>query len=665
MAGSRKAGSPKAKKKTPKSAKPNNTAPRTAEAKQASPKQAPHGGEKRKAAAKPKAKGGGRKKAGKSAKPSEPSQSKRRKSPWREIRAALIALIWIGVVIAGFIGYAAHDLPSSDSLMGPKSAPAVTILAADGSELGRFGADWGDFVELRDMSPVLPQAVVAIEDRRFFEHGGMDVMGVLRALWRNITSGSLREGGSTITQQLAKLTFLTPAKSLKRKVQELFLAFRLEGEFSKDEILTLYLNRVYLGAGSYGVDAAAKRYFGKPAGAVSLSEAALLAGLLKAPSRLSPANDLAAAHRRAGIVLDSMAAAGFISPADAASAKRNPAKLVTQAKSAGDARHFKDWVRAQLPAYAGRDTAALTLRTTLDPTLQKAAEAALERGLADAEKRNVGEGALVALAPDGAVLAMVGGRNYDASQFNRASQALRQPGSAFKTIVYLAGMEAGLKPDDMFDDAPIEIAGWSPRNYSGDYRGPVSLREAFAGSINSVAVRVGQHAGVGEIAALARRLGIDSDLPRDASLSLGSGEVTLIALTAAYAPLAGDGSLALPHGISEVRNRGGDILYRREGSGGGRVVSAKAAAAMRELLAAVVADGTGHGAALPAGIGPAYGKTGTSQNFRDAWFIGFAGDIVAGVWLGNDDGKPMRGVTGGGAPAAIWRDFMRHALRQQ
>jgi len=587
----------------------------------------------------------------------------RRKSPWREIRLVLIALIWLSLVIAGFIIYTAHDLPSTESLTGPKSAPAVTILAADGSRLAKFGADWGEFVHLRDMSPVLQQAVVAIEDRRFFEHGGLDVMGVLRAIWRNIMSGRLREGGSTITQQLAKIAFLTPEKSLKRKVQELFLAFHLENEFNKDEILTLYLNRVYLGAGTYGVDAAARRYYGKSASELSLSQGALLAGLLKAPSRLSPARNLKAAHRRAALVLDSMVAAKFISEADAARAKKQPAQLIKQEKLAGAARHFCDWVRAQLPTHAGHNAVALTVYTTLDPVLQKIAEGVLARGLQDASKRGAGEGALVALAQDGAVLAMVGGRDYDKSQFNRASQALRQPGSAFKTIVYLAGMEAGLTPDDVFDDAPIEISGWAPRNYSGEYRGPVSLREAFAESINSVAVRVGQHAGIGEVAKLARHLGIDNDLSPDASLSLGSGEVSLLQLTAAYAPLAGNGTLALPHGIKEVRNRGGDILYKREGSGAGRVVSNKTATAMRDLLAAVVNVGTGRNAALPAEIGPAHGKTGTSQNFRDAWFIGFARNVVAGVWLGNDDGKAMRSIVGGGAPAVIWRDFMNRALR--
>ena len=587
----------------------------------------------------------------------------RRKSPWREIRVTLIALIWLTLVAAGFIAYVAHDLPDSDSLTGPKSAPAITLLAGDGSTLASFGAHWGEFVAVREMSPVLPQAVVAIEDRRFYEHGGMDAIGVLRALWRNIMSGRLREGGSTITQQLAKIAFLTPAKSLERKVQELFLAFRLEREFSKDEILTLYLNRVYLGAGSYGVDAAAKRYFAKSARNVGLPEAAVLAGLLKAPSRLSPARDPAAARRRAGLVLDSMVAAGFIAAADAARAKAAPARLIKQEKPPGTARYFNDWVREQVPAYAGRGAPALTVHTTLDPAMQRAAEAAVARGLKDASGRAVGEGALVALTQDGAVLAMVGGRDYGVSQFNRASQALRQPGSAFKTIVYLAGMEAGLTPDDIFEDAPIEIAGWAPRNYDGTYRGPVSLRDAFAASINSVAVRVGQKAGINNVAKLARRLGIQSDLPRDASLSLGSGDLSLIELTAAYAPLAGDGTLALPHGIREVRNRGGEILYARSGSGAGQVIAPQAGAAMRDLLAAVITGGTGRGAALPPELGPAYGKTGTSQNFRDAWFVGFAGDVVVGVWLGNDDGEPMRGVTGGGAAAAIWRDFMTHALR--
>ncbi|MBT4426721.1 MAG: PBP1A family penicillin-binding protein [Rhodospirillaceae bacterium] len=616
--------------------------------------------------AKEKSKGGSKKPTSDAkAAPQKPQQKskQRRKSPWREIRLVLIVLIWLSVPAAGFIAYVAHDLPGSDSLAGPKSAPSVTLQASNGATLATFGSHWGEFVTVAEMSPLLPQAVIAIEDRRFYEHGGMDVMGVIRAIWRNITAGRLSQGGSTITQQLAKIAFLTPAKTLKRKVQELFLAFRLEREFSKDEILTLYLNRVYLGAGSYGVDAAARRYFAKPASKVGLAEAALLAGLLKAPSRLSPARDLAAAHARAALVLNGMAEAGFIAAEDAARAIKAPARLAKQqAGAGGGAGYFNDWVRAQLPAYAGRDAPALTVRTTLDARLQRAAEAALATGLKNISARAAGQGALVALSPDGAVLAMVGGKDYGASQFNRASQALRQPGSAFKTIVYLAGFEAGLKPDDIFDDAPIEIAGWAPRNYSATYQGPVTLRKAFAGSINSVAVRVGQHVGIGSVAKLARRLGISNDLPPDASLSLGSGELSLIELTAAYAALAGDGARALPHGIREVRNRGGDIVYGRSGSGAGRVVSPEAASAMRELLAAVVTEGTGRNAALPEGLGPAYGKTGTSQNFRDAWFVGFAGDMVVGVWLGNDNGKPMNRVTGGGAPATIWRDFMTRAL---
>ena len=594
------------------------------------------------------------------------NKKKRRKSPWREIRLVLIILIWLSIPAAGFIAYVAHDLPGSDGFTGPKSAPSVTLLASDDSMLATFGAQWGEFITVADMSPLLPQAVVAIEDRRFYEHGGMDVMGLIRALWRNITAGRLKEGGSTITQQLAKIAFLTPEKTLKRKFQELFLAFRLESDFSKDEILTLYLNRVYLGAGSYGVDAAARKYFGKSAGTVDLAEAALLAGLLKAPSRLSPARDLVAARGRAALVLNSMVAAEFITAKDAAAAKEKPAHLVKQQKSPGSAgRYFNDWVRALLPAYAGRDTPALTVRTTLNARLQRAAEAALERGLKLPAASSAGQGALVALSPEGAVLAMVGGKDYGSSQFNRTSQALRQPGSAFKTIVYLAGLEAGLKPDDIFDDAPIEIAGWAPRNYSGKYVGPVSLRQAFSASINSVAVRVGQHAGIGNIAKLAHRLGISNDLPLTASLTLGSGDLSLIELTAVYAALAGDGIRALPHGILEVRNRGGDIIYARSGSGAGRVVKAEAAATMRELLSAVVTDGTGRGAALPEGVGLAHGKTGTSQNFRDAWFVGFSDDVITGVWLGNDNGKPMDHVTGGGPPATIWREFMTEALTYQ
>ena len=399
------------------------------------------------------------------------------------------------------------------------------------------------------------------------------------------------------------------------------LAFWLEREFSKDEILTIYLNRAYFGAGAYGVDAAARRYFGRSARDLGTAQAAMIAGLLKAPSRYSPANDLGLARRRAGTVVEAMVDAGFLAD-DAGAAARAAVKALKVAPRAGPAAgHFVDWVLEQVPGYVGRDHGALHVRTTLDPARQRAAQAALTETLAAVgTQRNIGQGALVALDRDGAVRAMVGGRDHARSVFNRATQAKRQPGSAFKAVVYLAGLEAGLRPDDVIEDAPITLGGWSPRNYDGRFRGPVTVREGFARSINTVAVRVGMRAGVKRVRAAARRLGIESALPADASIALGTGEVTLLELTAAYVALANGGVRALPHGIVEIRNRAGDVLYRRAGSGAGRAADADAVAAMGDLLAAAVADGTGRAAALPQALGRTYGKTGTSQNFRDAWF---------------------------------------------
>ena len=338
--------------------------------------------------------------------------------------------------------------------------------------------------------------------------------------------------------------------------------------------------------------------------------------------------------------------------------------LAVAPRSGPAAGYFVDWVREQVPGYVGRDHGALRVFTTLDPARQRAAQAALAETLAGAgTSRKIGQGAIVALDENGAVRAMVGGRDHATSVFNRATQARRQPGSAFKTVVYLAGIEAGLAPDDRVEDAPITVGGWSPRNYDDKYRGPVTVREGFARSINTVAVRVGLRAGVKRIRETARRLGIESRLPADASIALGTGEVTLLELTSAYAALANGGARVLPHGIAEIRNRAGDVLYSRAGSGAGSAADSAAVAAMRDLLAATVAEGTGRAARLPQGLGPAYGKTGTSQKFRDAWFVGWAGGLVTGVWLGNDDGSPMDEVTGGSYPAETWRTFMAEAIR--
>ena len=588
----------------------------------------------------------------------------RRRVLWRVVKWAAVAVLWLVVVGAGFVGYYAHDLPDTDTLAGPETPLSVTVFAADGSMIANVGEMWGAFVPVAEMPPALPEAVLAIEDRRFFEHGGVDAFGVIRAAWRNAVSGRVVAGGSTISQQVAKLVFLSPERSVKRKIQEAMLAFWLEREFTKEEILTIYLNRAYFGAGAYGVDAAARRYFGRGARRVTVAQAALIAGLLKAPSRYSPAGNPALARRRAGVVVEAMAEAGFLSrgEADAAAAA---VKSLAIAPTAGPAAgYFADWVAARVPGYVGREHGVLRVHTTLDPARQRAAEAAVSEALvASGGARRIGQGALVALDGTGAVRAMVGGRDYRKSRFNRATQARRQPGSAFKTLVYLAAVEDGLAPDDVLEDAPVAIAGWAPRNHDGRYRGPITVREAFAHSVNTVAVRAGLRAGIARIREAALRLGIESELPADASLALGTGEVTPLELTAAYAALASGGRRVLPHGIVEIRDRAGALLYRRAGSGAGRAVAPPAVDAMRDLLAAAVAEGTGRAAALPPALGPAYGKTGTTQKFRDAWFVGWAGALTAGVWLGNDDDTPMDEVTGGSHPAAIWRDFMIRALR--
>ena len=590
--------------------------------------------------------------------------ARRRRLGWRIAKWSLVFVLWLAVLGAGFVGYYGHDLPDTEHLTGPETPLAITVLAADGSEVATVGEMWGELIPADEMAPVLPEAVLAIEDRRFFTHGGIDAFGVIRAAWRNAVEGRVVAGGSTISQQVAKLVFLSPERSVKRKIQEAMLAFWLEREFTKEEILTIYLNRAYFGSGAYGVDAAARRYFGRSARDVNLAQAAMIAGLLKAPSRYSPANDLKLARKRARVVVDAMVDADFLTEAGGKAARASVNGLTVARRSGPPAGYFVDWVLEQVPGYVGRDHGALRVFTSLEPARQRAAQAALTDVLAAAGKsRKIGQGALVALDERGAVRAMVGGRDYGKSVFNRATQARRQPGSAFKTVVYLAGIEAGLAPDDVIEDAPITIAGWSPRNYDGAYRGPVTVREGFARSINTVAVRVGLRAGVKGIHAAARRLGIESRLPADASIALGSGEVTLIELTSAYVALANGGARALPHGIVEIRNRAGDVLYRRAGSGAGRAADAAAVAAMRNLLRATVAWGTGRAAALPEELGPASGKTGTSQKFRDAWFVGWADGLTAGVWLGNDDGSPMDEVSGGSYPAEIWRRFMTDALR--
>ncbi|MFQ5774809.1 MAG: transglycosylase domain-containing protein [Kiloniellaceae bacterium] len=568
------------------------------------------------------------------------------------------AVIWAGVALAGLVAWYAYDLPEVADIGAMARQPSVTLMTADGTLLASYGDVYGETVSVKDLPPHLPQAVLAVEDRRFYDHFGIDPLGLARAGLANLRAGRIVEGGSTITQQLAKNLFLTPERTLKRKIQEMMLAFWLEYKFSKNQILSLYLNRVYLGAGTYGVDAAARRYFGKPATHVNLYEAAQLAGLLKAPSRYNPARHAGRADQRTALVLRSMVAAGYITDARAERALK--AKTRSRAAAGAQARYFADWVMGQVTGFVGAIDRDLTVITTLNSYHQRVVEEELA-ALLDKEgrQRGVSQGAVVLLDPDGAVRAMAGGRDYDASQFNRATQALRQPGSAFKTFVYLAALEAGFSPDDRMADAPITIDGWRPSNYGDRYYGVVTLREAFARSLNSVAVRLSEKVGRGRVAAAARRLGITSDLAVRPSIALGASEVTLLELTGAYAVFANHGAGVWPYAIEEIRGPGGELLYRRAGGGPGRVVQPRVVDKMANLMTAVVTWGSGK-AANPAR--PAAGKTGTSQEFRDAWFVGFTADFVAGVWLGNDDGTPTKSVTGGSLPARLWRRVMVRAL---
>ncbi len=576
------------------------------------------------------------------------------------IKWGVILAIWLLVAAGAVVAWFAWDLPDTKGLATFNRRPGLTFVSADGQTIASYGDLYAGAVELRELPPWLPQAVLATEDRRFYSHFGLDLVGLLRASIVNLRAGRIVQGGSTITQQLAKNVFLTHERSAARKIQETLLALWLERNFSKDQILTIYLNRVYLGAGTYGVEAAARRYFGKSAREVTRLEAAVLAGLLKAPSRYAPTADLERSRERALEVLENMVEAGYISAEVAAANARAPLRLAAGASGRG-ARYFTDWLVDAVPAYVGFVDRDLTIITTLDSRLQRAAEqAALDILTREGPAADISQVALVAMTPDGAVKALVGGRDYSDSQFNRAVSAQRQPGSAFKPFVFLAAVEAGVRPEDRVGDGPVTIGTWSPRNFDDIVRGEITVREALARSVNTATVRLAQHAGIDRVIDAAHRMGIGSDLRRDFATALGASEVSLIELTSAYAPFANGGDAVLPYAIREIRDAAGRVVYRRSGSGPGRVVARGALNAMTDMLGAVVQRGTGRGAALDR---PSGGKTGTSQEFRDAWFIGFTADYVAGVWMGNDDGEPMKRVTGGALPARVWKAFMSEAHR--
>ena len=567
--------------------------------------------------------------------------------------------LWCAIGLGGLIAYHAAQLPPINQLTVPKRPPNIAILAADGSLLANRGETGGRTITIGEVPPYLPKAFVAIEDRRFYDHFGIDPIGLARAVATNLRGRGGIQGGSTLTQQLAKNLFLTQERTAARKIQEAILALWLERTYSKNQILELYLNRVYFGSGAYGVEAAAQRYFNKSARSVTIAEAAMLAGLVQAPSRLAPNRNPEAAEKRAQLVVAAMADQGLISQASAKTALVAPAEAAERI-GAGSVNYAADYVMDVLDDFIGAIEGDVTVLTTIDTKLQSSAETFMVEALnAQGAKLGASQGAVVSMAPDGALRALIGGRDYTRSQFNRAAAAKRQPGSAFKPFVYLTALEQGLTPDTIRDDSPVSIKGWQPENNTRTYRGPVTLQTAFAHSLNTIAVKLNQEVTPREVVRTAQRLGISSGLQANPSLALGTSEVTPIELTTAYATFANGGQGVLPYVIREVKSLNGKVIYARKGTGFGAVVQPQTLAMINTMFHETMLSGTGSKVNLAGWeVG---GKSGTTQDFRDAWFVGFTARLVTAVWIGNDDNSAMKRVYGSGLPAEIWGRYMKAA----
>lgn len=578
---------------------------------------------------------------------------------WRAIIAVPLAGLAAGVPLFAFLMvYYTVSFPHPLAMRTKERAPVIRILARDGSVLAERGAAH-DYMPLDLLPAHVVGAVVAIEDRRFFEHSGVDPWGFARAVMANLRAGRMAQGGSTLTQQLAKNLFLSPERTFSRKLEELALAFWLELRLSKADILELYLNRVYFGAGAYGIEAASQRYFDKSARALSIGEAALIAGLLKAPSKYSPFASPDLALMRARVVISKMAETGVITQSQAqAAVSERIAFAKPQSESVPDGLDYAiDFVLERLPPLIGGGHGEVIVETTLDADLQKRAGEVVANALARQGARlGASQAAVVLLDNEGAIRAMIGGRNYAESQFNRAVKARRQPGSAFKPFVYLAALERGMLPETISYDLPLSINGWAPRNDNGTYVGKITLRQGLAQSVNTVAVRLNQQVGTARTIAVARRLGITSELRDDPSLALGTSEVSLLELAGAYAVLSNGGALVEPYAIRRVRLSSGRVVFARAGSGAMQVADPVLVGELSSMLNTAMMSGTGRRAVIP--WHPAGGKTGTTQEFRDAWFVGYTAHLTAGVWIGNDNGAPMRHAVGGGLPAEIWHQIM-------
>lgn len=563
--------------------------------------------------------------------------------------AALLGVMAVGIAVA----VAMQSLPTYSEMKSSQAGQMIVVRARDGAELVSLGPSYGKWMAYEDIPQVMKDAMVSVEDRRYRSHIGVDPIGVARSLMVRVESGHWRQGGSTITQQLARTIFLNNTRTFGRKAREAVLALALEARFSKDEILELYLNKVYFGGGAYGIDAASRKFFAHPATELSLPEAAIIAGLVKAPSRYSPTADAEAAVDRARVVLAVMEDNGAITAEEAAAADLDAVRLAPE-KGQNSVRYFTDWALPQLDMLLPDTSEPIEVWTTLDIGMQRAATGAIQSNVPQGA-----QGALVSLDRDGAVLAMVGGTDYVTSNYNRATNAMRQPGSAWKLFVYLAALEAGYTPDDPVVDEPVTINGWTPRNSGGTSAGKINMRTAFAYSKNTVAAQLGNEVGFGTVAAMARRFGITTPVNTLPSMVLGTSDVRVIDMTRAFAAVSARGAAVEPYGITKVVSADGDVLYQRPSKQGSLLVPGYVAAGITDLLQSAVATGTGRAAQIGR---PVAGKTGTTSSNKDGWFLGFSSGITTGVWMGRDDAKAVRGLAGGAAPARAFASYMKVAV---
>ena len=571
----------------------------------------------------------------------------------RIVKAGVVATL-LGIMVLGiFVAIARGEIDSFEDLKASPNGQMIRVRAADGTVIQSLGPSFGRWLTINQLPSEMKDAMVAVEDRRYYAHPGVDPIGITRSFYVRAVKGRWTQGGSTITQQLARNIYLNSNKEFGRKLREIILALAMETKFSKDQILELYLNKVYFGGGAYGVDAASRRFFDHGAENLSLAEAAIIAGMVKAPSRYSPTADAQAALDRATVVVAVMQDAGMITAEEAASVE--PAEVRLAAESPQDSvRYFTDWVLPQLDGLIDETEKPIDVWTTLDLKMQRAATAAVA-----ANAPRGAQGALVSIDRDGAVKAMVGGTDYVTSNYNRAVTAVRQPGSAWKLFVYLTALEAGYRPEDMVEDKPVEIEGWQPKNSGGNYAGEISLRTAFAYSKNTVAAQIGQDVGTSSIANMARRFGITTPINTLPSMVLGTSETRVIDMTQAFAAVAAGGRNVTPYGISKVTTIDGELLYAAKPSSTVQLVDDWVAGAMTDLMQTAVATGTGRAANIGR---PVAGKTGTTSSNKDGWFLGFSSGLTTGVWMGRDDARSIGGLEGGRAPAQAWASYMRVAV---